>query len=53
MMEINVDTPGGINFVEDLSGIDFSAHIIDDLARKVRLHKHYNGTVDNATLAML
>lgn len=53
MMEINVDTPGGINFIEDLSGIDFSAAIIADLERKVRLRQHYHGVVDNATLAML
>lgn len=53
MMEINVDTPGGINFIEDLSGIDFAAAIVADLERKVRLRRHYRGSVDNVTLAML
>jgi glutathione synthase len=41
MMEINVDTPGGINMAEDLTGKDFSGVIITDLARKVRLRKSY------------
>ncbi|MCW8090833.1 hypothetical protein [Alteromonas sp. ASW11-130] len=41
MMEINVDTPGGINMAEDLTGKDFSGYIIADLERKVRLKKLY------------
>jgi len=41
MMEINVDTPGGVNMADDLTGKDFSGAIIDDLDRKVRLKKLY------------
>ncbi|MEE4210050.1 MAG: hypothetical protein V2I43_12370 [Parvularcula sp.] len=41
MMEINVDTPGGINMAEDLTGKDFSGAIIADLERKVRLRRNY------------
>ena len=53
MMEINVDTPGGINMIEDLTGVDFSGHIIADLERKVRLRDLYNRTLGNVELAML
>jgi glutathione synthase len=41
MMEINVDTPGGINMAEDITGKDFSGAIIRDLEHKVRLRKNY------------
>ncbi|MCQ8186013.1 hypothetical protein [Parvularcula maris] len=41
MMEINVDTPGGINMAEDITGKDFSGAIIRDLEHKVRLKKNY------------
>ena len=53
MMEINVDTPGGINMAEELTGADFSGHIIDDLERKVRLRDLYNRTLTNTELAMM
>ncbi|MGB3378938.1 ATP-grasp domain-containing protein [Allopontixanthobacter sediminis] len=53
MMEINVDTPGGLNFMEDLSGVDFSGAILDDLERKVRLQGQYGGTLTNRQLAVL
>ena len=53
LMEVNVDTPGGINMVEELTGLDFSGHIIDDLERKLRLRKHYGRALTNVELAML
>lgn len=53
MMEINVDTPGGINFIDDLTGIDFSGVIVSDLERKTRLRNLYNGTLTNTELAMM
>ena len=53
LMEVNVDTPGGINMAEDLTGVDFSGHIIADLERKVRLRDQYRGTLGNVELAML
>lgn len=53
MMELNVDTPGGINFMEDLSGVDFSGAIVDDLERKVRLQRQYGGALTNRQLAVL
>jgi glutathione synthase len=53
LMEVNVDTPGGINMADDLAGVDFSGHIIADLARKVRLRRQYHGILSNLELAML
>lgn len=46
MMEINVDTPGGLNMMEDLTGIDFSGHILADLEHKVRVKAHYHDQKD-------
>ena len=53
LMEVNVDTPGGINMAEELTGVDFSSHIIADFARKVRLRDQYGGILANVELAML
>ncbi len=53
MMEVNVDTPGGLNYIEDLTEVDFSSVIIDDLARKVRLQKQYGGKLTNRQLAVI
>jgi glutathione synthase len=53
LMEVNVDTPGGINMAEELTGVDFSGHIIEDLARKVRLRNQYRGNLSNVELSML
>ena len=53
MMEINVDTPGGINMAEELTGADFSGYIIGDLERKVQLRDLYNRTLSNTELAMM
>jgi glutathione synthase len=53
MMEVNVDTPGALNFIDDLSGIDFSGVVIEDLERKVRLQRQYGGRLSNRKLAMI
>lgn len=53
MIEINVDTPGGINVAEDLTGVDFSGAIIADLVRKVQMRDQYKGTLTNVELACL
>lgn len=53
MIEINVDTPGALNYIEDLSGVDFSGAILDDLERKVRLRRNYSGTLSNRHLAVV
>ncbi|PZX18801.1 glutathione synthase [Palleronia aestuarii] len=41
MMEINVDTPGGLCMIEDLTEVDFSGAILEDLEHKVRMQECY------------
>lgn len=52
MMEINVDTPGGINMMEELTGADFSGYIINDLVHKIELNSFYNNRLSIAELAL-
>ena len=51
MMEVNVDTPGGITQVEELTGIDFCGAIVEDMERKVDLRDHYGGRFSNREIA--
>ena len=44
---------GLLDRLEELTGVDFSGHIIADLERKVRLRDQYNRTLGNVELAML
>lgn len=53
MMEINVDTPGGILQAEDLTGKDFSGAILRDLERKVMLRRQYRGGFSNRDIATM
>ena len=53
MMEINVDTPGGLSYVEDLTGKDFSRVIIADLEHKVRMRDHYGRTLGHHDIAVI
>ena len=53
MMEINVDTPGGICMIEDLTGKDFSGAIIRDLEHKVRMRACYGATLGHHDLAIV
>ena len=52
MMEINVDTPGGIREAEELTGVDFCGAVIEDLERKVGLRDHYGRRFSNREIAM-
>ncbi len=53
MMEINIDTPGGINMAEDLTGKDFSGVILEDFERKVRMRRHYGASLSNRDIACM
>lgn len=53
LIEVNVDTPGALNYIEDLSGVDFAGAILDDLERKVRLRSNYKGQLSNRHLAVV
>ncbi len=53
LMEINVNSPSGINQIEDLCGIDFSAVVIANLERKLEQRARYRKALPNAFLATL
>ncbi len=53
MMEINVDSPGGIGQAEDLSGKDFSGAILRDLEHKIMLRDQYHGKFTSRDIAMM
>jgi glutathione synthase len=53
LMEVNVFSPGGLGSCERLYGVDFAATVIDALAHKVDLRRHYPGPLDNSRLATL
>lgn len=53
IMELNLDSPGGINAMHRLEGADFCSAIIAALERKVDYQCHYDGMLPNAFLATL
>lgn len=53
IMELNLDSPGGIIAMHNLEGADFCGAIIAALERKVNFQKHYQGTLPNSFLATL
>jgi glutathione synthase len=53
MMEINVDSTGGIAELDELTGIDFSGAIIDDLIRKIEIRDNYQGCFSNSEISIL
>jgi glutathione synthase len=53
LVEINVFTPGGVNFARELEGVDFASEIIQALECKVDYMRHYHHGLDNAEIATL
>ncbi|WP_439489040.1 ATP-grasp domain-containing protein [Algoriphagus sp.] len=53
IMELNLDSPGAINAMQNLQGVDFATAIIEALERKMMFQKHYDGKLPNAFLATL
>jgi glutathione synthase len=53
LMEINVFCPGGLDGMERLEGVNFSASVIEALERKCRYAKYYDRGFDNKTMATL
>ena len=53
IMELNLDSPGGINAMHELEKVDFCSEIISALERKVNYQHHYLGDLPNAFLATL
>ena len=52
-MELNLDSPGGINAMHRLEGVDFCSEMIAALERKVEYQNYYDGNLPNAYLATL
>jgi glutathione synthase len=53
ILEINVFTPGGLQNLEKLIGVDFSACVIESLEKKVSIRQNYGAQLSNAVLATL
>ncbi|WP_339879421.1 glutathione synthetase [uncultured Algoriphagus sp.] len=53
IMELNLDSPGGINAMHRLEGVDFCGEMIAALERKVEYQRYYDGNLPNAYLATL
>lgn len=53
LMEINVFSPGGLGSCQKLYKVDFAPVIIDDLARKVEIRRHYMTGLGNDVLATI
>ncbi len=53
LMEINVNSPGGLCTAQNLEGVDFVAPILDNLLRKVGHAGRYSERLSNRELAVL
>ncbi|MBS9525450.1 ATP-grasp domain-containing protein [Litoribacter ruber] len=53
IMELNLDSPGGIVSIEKLEKEKFAAKIIDAIEKKIEYQKYYDGKLPNSYLATL
>jgi glutathione synthase len=53
ILEINVFTPGGLQNIDRLYGVDFSSVVIEALEKKVSTRANYGSRLSNAVLATL
>ena len=53
LMEINVFSPGGLGSAQKFEGVNFAAHVIDTLAKKVAYMGYYRRNFENIEMAML
>ncbi len=51
LLEINVFTPGGLNNLSQMYGVDFPLSVIEALERKADIRTSYRGTLGNRELA--
>jgi glutathione synthase len=51
IMEINVQSPGGLDNADELEGVDFTRKIIDALERKVAERVQHGDRLSNIELA--
>lgn len=53
LMEVNVFSPGGLGTCKMLYEVDFAAVVIEALAHKLKLRRHYPDPLENSRLATL
>ncbi len=53
LMEINVFSPGGLNLMGKMYGVDFTAEVIKSIERKVHYREIYSKNLFNSQLATL
>jgi glutathione synthase len=53
LMEINVCSPGGLGSIQQLTGVDFTRVIIEDLERKAKYRSYYGSAMPNQDIASL
>lgn len=53
LMEINVFSPGGLNLMSEMYGVDFTKAVIHSIEKKVEYRRIYGDSIDNGSLACL
>jgi glutathione synthase len=53
LMEINVFSPGGLNIMGEMYGVDFSTKVIESIEKKVHYNRLYSNYLFNSRLATL
>lgn len=53
LMEINVFSPGGLNVMSKMYGVDFTSKVIESIERKVAYKDTYKGYLNNSQIATL
>jgi len=53
IIEVNVFCPGGLNSMEKIEGVNFSAPICKEIERKFKVHSTQPNGLDNRTLATM
>jgi len=53
ILEVNVFTPGNLFTCSEMAGVNFTAHIIDSIERKLQIRDEYPGQFTNAALAVM
>lgn len=53
ILEVNVFSPGNLKSCSDMAGVNFAAHIMASIERKLEIRDQYPGQFTNAALAVM
>lgn len=53
LIELNITSPGGLNALFDINGVDFCEYMIIAIERKLQHKKHYGTSISNKDLAVM